>query len=427
MIKKIKLTWLSLAIMTITSVDSIRNVPALSVFGRYFWAWFGGGALVFLLPCIIASVWCVRHHDKGGFYDWIRQGLGHRMALCAIWFQWVENVVYYPALLLFIIHTLFFLHPMSPLVCNVMLPITLFFVVTWLNQKGLKQSVWFGNVCGFFGLILPMGLIIALGFGWYHHGHPLAFMQTSFVLSKDTLPMLTAIIVCFCGAELTTIYVPMVKKASYHYTIGLWLAYVMIILTMGLAAWSVSSVIPFEAINVFAGIAQVIERYFHMHHWDTMTPVMIGLSAIGSLGTLNHWTLGPCRSLQTALHDVTPQHAPKITTLLWLQWGIASLLLAASQYESMNNLYWYFTEMTTQCYAIAYGIFFSAVYRLAKGHRWIQGWMMVGGITLVGVFIIGMIPVGHRSLGLTIGTMILLISSIVIPIGWLKRYAHYFT
>ena len=58
-------------------------------------------ALFFFLPMGIAvSTLSVRHPEEGGIYAWTKRAFGHRHGFMCGWCYWVNNLLYYPNLLL---------------------------------------------------------------------------------------------------------------------------------------------------------------------------------------------------------------------------------------------------------------------------------------------------------------------------------------
>ncbi|NDA63836.1 MAG: amino acid permease, partial [Chitinophagia bacterium] len=96
----------SLTMITVGSVDSIRNLPTTAIFGAQLVAFFIFGALFFLLPTALVSAELAAGLPReGGIYVWVRRAFGKRMGFLAIWLQWAENVIWYPTLLSFLAAT----------------------------------------------------------------------------------------------------------------------------------------------------------------------------------------------------------------------------------------------------------------------------------------------------------------------------------
>jgi len=99
-----------LTMLTVGSVDSIRNLPATALFGSQLIAFFILGAIFFLIPTALVSAELASAWPKqGGIYVWVKKAFGQRTGFLAIWLQWIENVIWYPTLLSFVAGTIGYL------------------------------------------------------------------------------------------------------------------------------------------------------------------------------------------------------------------------------------------------------------------------------------------------------------------------------
>ncbi len=151
-------------------VDSIRNLPATALFGTHLVFFFVLGAIFFLLPtALVAAELASTSKREGGIFAWVTDALGLKTGYLAIWFQWIENVIWYPAILSTLAATIGYLFSPS-LATNPYFLITVilicFWGVTFINIGGMRASAWVANICSVFGLLLPMALIIGLALYW---------------------------------------------------------------------------------------------------------------------------------------------------------------------------------------------------------------------------------------------------------------------
>src|SRR3990167_1496321 len=166
----------SLAMMTAGSVDSIRNLPATALFGNSLIFFFALGALFFLLPsALVAAELASRKGGRAGIFGWVTEAFGYSSGFLAVWFQWIENVIWYPTILSFIAATVGYW--VSPDLAQskaflVSVIVVAFWGMTWLNLRGIQASAGFSNFCAIAGLLLPMSLIMGLGCAWILSGHP---------------------------------------------------------------------------------------------------------------------------------------------------------------------------------------------------------------------------------------------------------------
>src|SRR3990167_7600244 len=112
-IKMHALTLFSLTMITVGSVDSIRNLPATALFGSQLIFFFTLGAFFFLIPTALVSAELSSAWPKqGGIYIWVKEAFGRQTGFLAIWLQWIENVIWYPTILSFVGGTIgYLIHP----------------------------------------------------------------------------------------------------------------------------------------------------------------------------------------------------------------------------------------------------------------------------------------------------------------------------
>ncbi len=108
------ISWTTMAILTATAVASVRGLPAMAVYGWGSIGLYIIPAILFMVPIALvaaelASGW------KGGVFVWVKEAYGDRIGFSAIWQQWIQNVVWYPAQLAFFASALAYVFdPASP-------------------------------------------------------------------------------------------------------------------------------------------------------------------------------------------------------------------------------------------------------------------------------------------------------------------------
>ncbi|HYF97670.1 MAG TPA: amino acid permease, partial [Coxiellaceae bacterium] len=85
----------SLVMITVGSVDSIRNLPTTALFGTSLVFFFGLAAICFLIPtALVSAELSSSSTESGGIYAWIKHAFGVQTGFVAVWFQWIENVIW---------------------------------------------------------------------------------------------------------------------------------------------------------------------------------------------------------------------------------------------------------------------------------------------------------------------------------------------
>ena len=98
-----KLSVMTLAIMNVTAVVSLRGLPSEAVYGPSSAFYYLFAAIVFLIPtALVAAELAAMFSDKqGGVFRWVGEAMGARTGFLAIWLQWIESTIWYPTVLTF--------------------------------------------------------------------------------------------------------------------------------------------------------------------------------------------------------------------------------------------------------------------------------------------------------------------------------------
>jgi amino acid transporter len=401
----------SLAMITAGSVDSVRNLPATAMFGSSLIFFFVLGCIFFLLPsAMVSSELASTSTEQGGIYVWCKQAFGPRIGYLAVWFQWVENVFYYPAILSFVAATLGF--TISPALAHnpeylIITILVIFWSVTLINVLGIKVSSRLANFATVFGLILPMIIIMVLGLIWLLHGNHLQIAFTA----KQMLPnihhngiwvALTGIVLSFCGMELATVYGKDVNNPQKAYPRALGIAVFIIVFTLICGGLSIAIVLPQKQISLVAGIMQACQMFFDQYHLTWMLPIMAVMLVLGGIGTVNNWIIAPLRGLMLAAQDghmpkhmgAENKHGAPYILLIYQATIVTATSLAYLLMPTVNAAYWLLTVLTAQLYMFMYLMLFAAGIRLRfKNLPREKGFMIPGGkvgmIIVAGAGIIG--------------------------------------
>ncbi|KTD55381.1 APC family permease [Legionella quateirensis] len=410
--KKHSLTIFSLTMITVGSVDSIRNLPATALFGSQLIFYFILGALFFLIPTALVSAELASGWAKqGGIYVWVKEAFGKKSGFLAIWLQWIENVIWYPTILSFVAGTIgYLINPAltsNPYFLWAVI-VSCFWGATVLNLRGMKSSAMFSSFCSLAGLLLPMSLIIGLGVVWITQGNPLQinFDVPSIVphlADKSMWVSLTAIMMSFCGIEIATVHANDVNNPQHAFPKALIYSVGIILSTLILGSLAIAVVLPGKDINLVAGIMQAFEAFFLRYNMHWMMPVVAVMLVLGGLGGVSNWIIAPTKGLLVAAEDgnlpevfqrTNAKGAPVV--MLITQAVIVTVLSALFLFmPSVNGSYWLLTALAAQLYMLMYFIMFIAAIKLRisepNHHRpfkipgGMMGMLFVSGIGIIGV------------------------------------------
>lgn len=395
----------AIAVMTITSLDSMRNLPAIAMFGTPLIVFFLIGVFTFLIPCAMVSAELSTGWQRmGGVYVWVREAFGKKYGFLAIWFQWIENIIWYPTILSFIASTFGYL--ISPELANnkfylITIIISTFWAVSFINLLGIKMSAHFGAICGVIGLIIPMTLMIILSLTWLIMGHPLQIPMTMDALipnlhQSGLIVTLIAVILCFCGMEMTAVHAQNVKEPARDYPRAMLASFCFIGIAMLLGALAIAYAIPSSQLSLVGGIMQTFSFYLNEFHLGFLKDIIALCIITGSLGTLSDWVIAPNRGLVMALQDLhmgsrlrKPNRAGIPSGLLITQAIIVTIIsLVFLLTPSVNGSYWILTAMAAQLYMGMYILMFAAAIALRYKHAKVHRAYRVPGKTNLGMWVV---------------------------------------
>jgi glutamate:GABA antiporter len=413
------------------------------------------GAIIFLFPsALVSAQLAVLSPKQGGIYYWLRQVFGARVAALGVWLQWVNTMVWFPSMLMFIGGTFAYLiNPQLVNDRNYLLSVILlvFWAVTFINFFGLKASARFASVCAVVGLLIPFILIIVLGAIWVLSGRPLQLHFTVHSLmphlaNQSNWVSLTGVITAFLGMELATVHVGQTENAAEIFPRALKISVFLILLIMIFGALTIACVLPASQISLVSGVMQSFENFLRAYHMHWALPIITIMILIGSLGGMVNWLISPAKGLLQAAEDgflprgLTYQNKHGVASRVLLIQGLVVTLICGSMLlmPTVNGAYWLLTDLSTQLYLFMYVLMFCAavafsykqqfadsLYALSRGRI---GLRLVSGLGLLGCtisIIVGFIPptqiaVGgamHFELLFSIGLLIM-----ILPVLLLWRY-----
>jgi amino acid transporter len=453
------LTTIALVLLITGAIDSIRNLPATALFGSSLIFFFIFSAIVFLIPvALISAELSSSSQQKGGIYYWVQTAFGSKVALLAVWLQWINTMVWFPTILSFIAGTAtYFIDPhlAQNKIYLVSVILVTFWLVTLINLKGVHVSAKFANYATFIGMVVPMILIIVLAGIWVFLGKPLQihFDAASLLPNLNHAAnwiSLTAIMTAFLGMELATVHVKEVHEPQKTFPKALAVSVVAILVTMILGALAIALVLPANKINLVDGVMEAFSNFFAVYHMSWLIPVITAMLLIGSLGGMISWIISPAKGLlQAAESGYLPKFLSKqnkhhvASNLLITQAVLVTFVcLAFLLMPSVNGSYWLLSDLSTQLYILMYVLMFLAAIFLRSKKEFQQpkfaipggkkGLYFTAALGLLGcliTFVVGFIPPSGINVGSPLHYEMLFSSGIIVmilPVLFLYAYKSYF-
>lgn len=383
-----KLTVMTLAIMNITAVVSLRGLPAEAEYGLASIFYYLFAAVFFLIPvAIVAAELATGWPKKGGIFRWVGEAFGTRFAFLAMFMLWIEVTIWFPTVLTFAGVSLAFMGPDQTwdkaLADNKFYTLAIVLVVYWLATFiALRGTAAFAKVAkwgGIIGTIIPATILIIIGFAYFFIAGEsqitLAWGEMIPDFSKfNNIVLAASIFLFYAGMEMNAIHVRDVEDATRNYPKAIMISSIATVAIFVLGTLAIAIVIPKTEINLVQSLLVAYRDFFEFFKIGFLAPVIAAMLAFGVLGGVTVWVAGPSAGflevgkagyLPHVLQKTNAAGAP--VNLLLLQAGIVSVLaLAFVVLPSVQSTYQILSQLTVILYLIMYLLMFASALRLRK-------------------------------------------------------------
>ena len=146
-----KLSVMTLAIMNVTAVVSLRGLASEAIYGVQSAFYYLFAALVFLIPTalVAAELAAMFSTKQGGVFRWVGEAFGDRLGFLAIWLQWIQSTIWYPTVLTFGAVSIAFIgldpHADAALASNRLFTLVVVLAIYWIATIiALRGIGWVG-------------------------------------------------------------------------------------------------------------------------------------------------------------------------------------------------------------------------------------------------------------------------------------------
>jgi len=296
-----------LVLFNLVAILGLRHLATSAKFGAGSLLIWVIAALFFFIPQGLAVIeLSSRYPREGGIYFWTKRALGEGHGFLCGWCYWINNVLYYPNLLLSsaVVSTYIFGQGNSGLgdSFSYVLPTTL--AVLWfaviINIIGLGAGKWLQNAGGI-GTYIPGVIIILLGIYALTSGeiaNPIDREAIRPDFSKiNTLNLLSTIAFAFAGLELASTMGDEVENPRRNLPRSVFISAPLIAIIYILGTGAVLYLVPIQEINIVSGFLQAISngaQRISQHLW-WLAPMCAALYTVGTIGGVGAWLIGPAR------------------------------------------------------------------------------------------------------------------------------------
>lgn len=406
-----------IALINVCAICNIKNFPLLAEYGLSVILFLILSAVFFFIPVALISAELASGWPERGVYTWVKTALGPRLGFLAIWLEWIENVIWYPTILSFIVTT--FAYIFDPKLANnkiyVMGAILItFWVVTFINFFGMRVSGWISSITALLGTIIPIVLIILMGGVWVMMGHPVQITLSWQALWPDLtsinqLVLLSGVLLGLAGMEMSAVHAKDVGNPQREYPRGIFLSALLILVFSILGALAIAAIVPNEQIQLASGGMEAFSYLFKAFHMSWAMPFIAGVTTFGALGMMSTWIVGPSRGLYaTAEHgDLPPlfhktnKHGMPVNILITQALIVTALSLVFLFMPSVNSSYWILVALASLLYMIMYILMLISAIVLRYKHPNVHRVYKVPG-GKVGIWLIALLGIIGSGFGIVI-------------------------
>ena len=297
----------SIALISLAAVLTLRGFPSVAEYGWSSIAFYLLGSLFFFIPlALVAAELATGWPRAGGLYAWVKQAFGDRSGFLAVWFEWIENIVWFPTVLSFVAATLAYV--IDPSLANnkaylVIAMLTMFWALTLANFFGMKWTARLNNP-GVIAGTLSAGVCVdrawrLLAGGGTTHRDPVSHQQAGPEHGQpEQRRVLRLSALGFAGIEMAGFHAKETRNPGRDYPRAIFLAAALIVGISILATLAIAFVVPQAKLSLVSGLLQAFTYFFHslgIGSWAVK--VMAALIGLGTLALISTWLLGPSTGL----------------------------------------------------------------------------------------------------------------------------------
>ncbi|CAM3134164.1 Amino acid permease [Sphingomonas antarctica] len=408
---KIVIGMMAFAIMNVTTIVSLRGMPAQAEYGMASIFYYLFAAVVFLIPVsLVAAELAAAFPKQGGVFRWIGEAFGPRWGFAAIYYQWQAIVIWFPTVLIFAAAALAYIWwPPAfdqALADNKLYTIVILLAVYWFvtlfTFRGMGASTRLSSLGGLFGTIVPGAILIALGVVYVASGKPMHLDLHGSLIPDfsnfHSMVLAASVFLYFAGMEMQAVHVKDLTNPTRNYPLSVLIATIMVVAIFVLGTLAVGAVIPREAIDINRGLLVAYNELWASFGLPWLGNVMAAMLAFGVLGQVSVIVAGPSTGLLAVgkagylphLLQRTNAHGIPVAILILQGVLVTVLCIAFTVLPSVESAYQLLSQMATIIYLVMYVLLYVAAIKLrySQPDR-LRPFRIPGGI--LGMWLVGLV------------------------------------
>ena len=382
---------------------SLRDVVLMNVVAVVGMRWIARGArtgpasvtlwilawIAFFVPLAIAvSALAKKYPEQGGVYAWVRRAFGPGHGFICGWFLWVNNLFYFPSVLLFGAANFAAIGgaAWAPMGASRWYSVAFVLAGIWLaagiSIVGLRWGKWLQNA-GTLGVWIPAGILIGCGvLALSRFGSATPFTAETMVPQGavlDTIALWSAMCFAFSGFEITSLIGQEIKDPERTIPRGIFIAGIATTLVYIAGSASVLVAVPVSSLRELSGITDAVRLVAERVNLTGLGALTGALLTLNALAGTASWTAGAARvpfaagvdsAMPRAFGRLHPRYRTPHVALIVQSLAASAIFLAsvfvtvAGRATSIQEAYDILVNLTILIYFIPYLYLFAAQVRL---------------------------------------------------------------
>ena len=345
--------------------------------------------VAFFIPLAVAcSALAKRYPEQGGVYSWVRRAFGTGHGFICGWCLWVNNLFYFPSLLLFGAANFAAMGGARWEAVGATRWYAVTFVVAgiWIaagiNIIGLRVGKWLQNA-GSLGVWIPVGLLMGCGaFAFARFGSATPFTADSMIPRGnllDTVGLWSAMCFAFSGFEISSLMGQEVVDPERTIPRGIFIAGAATTVIYIAGSASVLIAVPLSSLKELSGITDAVQLVAGRVGITGLGALTGGLLALNALAGTASWTAGAARvpfaagvdsAMPKAFARLHPRYRTPYVALIVQSIAASAIFLASvffsvsGRVTSIQEAYDILVNLTILIYFVPYLYLFAAQIRL---------------------------------------------------------------
>ncbi|AMV69946.1 putative glutamate/gamma-aminobutyrate antiporter [Pediococcus damnosus] len=400
--KASKLNLFGFFTLTASMLMSADEYPAFAQSGLLAVCYLVLAGVFWFLPVALCSaeMATIDGNTQGGVFAWVKNSLGTRWGFLAVFFQWLQITVNFITMIYFIIGALSYVLNFPALNHNPLIKwaafLVIYWVMTFIQLGGVAKTDKLVSISFMIGIILPSVILLIMGIMYVlktgHVQFDVSLTDNVHTLATNfSIGTIVPYILAFTGIEASASYINDLDRPSRNYPLCMIILVGFAILVDSLGGLSVAAVIPANHLTLNQGViqavAQMMKVTFPAIQWGVH---VIGiLMALGMLGEISSWIIGPVKSLFVTAEDgILPHYFMHVNhdgvpvRLIMVQGIVVTLIsgFLTVVLKGSNDAYQMAMALTVMLYIVTYILIFVAYIHQEKNAPQIKrGFQIPGG------------------------------------------------